>query len=347
MCCRICHRIAAKTTPGSRSPVAISSGLRKRKAAKNSSRLKASATQHPADHGDRSGGLRGHVARGDGRDDQQQPEHGDQAEAAQPPGQEVGAALARDVPDLLEGVLRRADDAEAAQQQADDADRQRAGAALQRVDVALQLIADDRELAERRVQDFGLVLRVAFEHEAEHGHEQQQQREQRGEAVVGDQRRELPGAVVAELLDHRRGKAQPRAALLDAVERLEAVVEAHRRRPAWSRSPPGRALAPATAARANWQGGLRAERSTWCVSTRCAPQMRAGAPPAGRGSPDQVGDGARGAGQARGAAARAPPSPAQGGPRGLLQPGDARAARAGACAARPAVAVVVAAAARG
>ena len=55
----------------------------------------------------------------------------------QPPGEEVGAALAGDVPDLLEGVLRRADDAQSAQQQADDANRKRAGAAFQRVDVAL------------------------------------------------------------------------------------------------------------------------------------------------------------------------------------------------------------------
>ena len=172
------------------------------------------------------------------------------------------------MPDLLEGVLGRADDAQAAEQQADDADRQRAGAAFQRVDVALQLIADDRELAERRVQDFGLVLRVAFEHEAEHGHEQQQQREQRGEAVVGDQRRELPGAVVAELLDHRRGKAQPRAALLDAVERLEAVGEAHRRNRWPGLAPLGRTLAPRGAGRIG-RGVYARERSTWCVSTRC------------------------------------------------------------------------------
>ena len=148
--------------------------------------------------------------------------------------------------------------AEAAEQQADDADRQRAGAAFQRMDVALQLVADDRELAERRVQDAGLVLRVAFEHEAEHGHEHEQQREQRDEAVVGDQRRELPGAVVAELLDHRGGKAQPRVALLDAVERVEAVGEAHRRLiPPFVLVSGSRLRAPPRL-RANWEGGLRA-----------------------------------------------------------------------------------------
>ncbi len=109
----------------------------------------------------------------------------------------------------------------------DDADGQRAGAAFQRVDVALELIADDRELAERGVQDAGLGLGRTFEHEAQHRDEHEQQREQRDEPVVGDQRRELAGLVVAELLDHRRGEAEPAVALLEAVQRLEMTGEAH------------------------------------------------------------------------------------------------------------------------
>ena len=88
--------------------------------------------------------------------------------------------------------------------------------------------------AERRVQHVGLCLGSAFEHEAEHRDQHQQQREQRGEAVVGDQRGQLPGLIVAELLDHRRAEAQRRVTLLEAVDRVQALADAH----------------------TNWEGGL-------------------------------------------------------------------------------------------
>ena len=57
------------------------------------------------------------------------------------------------------------------------------------------------------------------------------QREQRDEPVVGDQRRQLAGLVVAELLHHRRQEADPAAALLAAVEPFQALAEAHRQLP--------------------------------------------------------------------------------------------------------------------
>ena len=60
----------------------------------------------------------------------------------------------------------------------------------------LELVAQDRELSERAVEDFLLFVWIALEHEAEHGHEHEQQGENRDEGVVGDQRGELPPLVV-------------------------------------------------------------------------------------------------------------------------------------------------------
>ena len=74
----------------------------------------------------------------------------------------------------------------------DDTDDQREPAPVERADVLLQLVADHRELREGGVDDPVLQLRVALQDEPEDGHERQEQREQREEAVVGDQ-----GAVVA------------------------------------------------------------------------------------------------------------------------------------------------------
>ena len=48
-----------------------------------------------------------------------------------------------------------------------------------------------------------LQLRVALEHEAEHRRGDQQQREDRDERVVGDDRGEVVALVVEELVDDR------------------------------------------------------------------------------------------------------------------------------------------------
>jgi hypothetical protein len=53
----------------------------------------------------------------------------------------------------------------------------------------VQLPADDRELLERRMQQRFLRVGVAMKDESQDGHEQQQQREDREERKVGDQRR--------------------------------------------------------------------------------------------------------------------------------------------------------------
>ena len=100
------------------------------------------------------------------------------------------------------------------------------------------------------VEDPFLVARVALQHEAEHGDEHEQQREQGDESVVGDQGGQLPRLIVTELLDDRRDEGQPAAALLAAVEVVEAVGEAHRPavfHVAHGQPRPGRG---------NWRGGL-------------------------------------------------------------------------------------------
>ncbi len=115
--------------------------------------------------------------------------------------------------------------------------------------VQLELIADDRKLPERAVEDPLLLAGVALQDEAEDRHEHEQQREQRDEAVVGDQRGELSGLVVAELLDHGRDEADPRAPLLAAVERAQAVGDAHLSFALGGQMPAVRR------AGANWRGG--------------------------------------------------------------------------------------------
>ena len=62
--------------------------------------------------------------------------------------------------------------------------------------VQFELVAEDRELPERAVHDFFLVAWMPCRHEAEDRHEHEQQREDRDEGVVGDQRGQLPGLVV-------------------------------------------------------------------------------------------------------------------------------------------------------
>ncbi len=177
------------------------------------------------------------------------------------------------------------------------------------------------------------VLGSAFEHEAEHRDEHEQQREQRDEAVVGDQRRELAGLVVAELLDHRGGEAEPglrcwkRSRACRCSVRLIDQPRADRRSIGGVHVPAWRQL--------HWEGGLRARAIDIpaClpdVSRKCERWTGACPPVEMRASvPTRCRRWRWWRRPARDAAARVPSSAAQGGSGGLLQPGDARAARAG------------------
>ena len=172
---------------------------------------------------------------GDDRERAKKREHG---QTAQAPAQEVGAVLEGHLPDAVEGVLSSVRDAQSGEQRCDDPDRQRDAAPVQAG--VRDLIADQRELPERAFEDALALVRVALQHEAEHGHEHEQQREQREKAVEGDQPGELARAVVAELLDHRGDETDARPALLCTVELAQAIAEAHRHSAAVSGRAAGR-----------------------------------------------------------------------------------------------------------
>ena len=103
-------------------------------------------------------------------------------------------------------------------------------------------------------------LRVALQHEAEDRHEHQQQREQREERVVGDQRRQVAGLVVAELLDHGHGIASQRVALLVRSKARTGPIRSMGGYPPRTRSCAPRArrvTAPASARRSRRGGAAR------------------------------------------------------------------------------------------
>ena len=68
-------------------------------------------------------------------------------------------------------------------------------------DVRLDLWSDHGEPREGRVEQPLLERRIVLDHERHDGDEHEQEREEREEAVVGDQRRHLSGSVVPELLE--------------------------------------------------------------------------------------------------------------------------------------------------
>jgi len=128
--------------------------------------------------------------------------------------------------DTVERRLRSQRDAEARQQRADEPDDQRRGTALQRP--GLQLVAHQRDLLERRVQHRLLGSGVAVENEAQDRHKHHEQRKQREEAVVGDERGEVAALVVAELLDDGHGHGEGWVPTLEAVKGLGGSEDVHR-----------------------------------------------------------------------------------------------------------------------
>jgi hypothetical protein len=97
-------------------------------------------------------------------------------------------------------VLDRLRHAQAAVQRAEDADHH-AGEATAELVRRPQLVADDRELAQRGVDEALLELRVAGQEVAEDRRGEQEEGEQRDEGVVGDQRGEVGAGVVEVLVD--------------------------------------------------------------------------------------------------------------------------------------------------
>ena len=141
----------------------------------------------------------------------------DQDEAAQDVPRKAAPPAVGNAPDRVRGVLHGRADAARPEQRAEQADHQSEAGLVQAVDVALQLVPDDRELGERGVEDLGLQRPVGLQDDAQHRHQDQQQREDREDGVVGAQCRELSGVVVPELLDHRYGEREQGLPALDRV----------------------------------------------------------------------------------------------------------------------------------
>ena len=128
------------------------------------------------------------------------------------------------LPDVAEGVLHRAGHAAGAEQQHHDADDQGQAGAGDRAEVD-RSAADHRVLRERRVQQVGAQLGVVLQRHVQDRDEDQQQREHREERVVGDERGEVPGLVVLELLPDRHRERQRRPPLLEVVDRAPGSRE--------------------------------------------------------------------------------------------------------------------------
>ncbi|MGO9779969.1 MAG: hypothetical protein ACLPKE_36380 [Streptosporangiaceae bacterium] len=61
------------------------------------------------------------------------------------------------------------------------------------------------------------------QHNVHHREQDQQQREERREGIVGHQGGEVTGLVVVELLPHRDGEGQPRVPLLVTIDDLDRL----------------------------------------------------------------------------------------------------------------------------
>jgi hypothetical protein len=128
-------------------------------------------------------------------------------------------------------VLAGLGDAAGAPQRPGDPDGQADAVGPEGVDVLFQLGAEDGELGQGRVQHLLLQGWVVAEEVAEHGDQDQQQRQEGEEAVVGEQGGEVAALVVAELLHHRERDADPGVLLLVAVDAPQRLFGRVHRRP--------------------------------------------------------------------------------------------------------------------
>src|SRR5207245_1876213 len=98
-------------------------------------------------------------------------------------------------PYLVQRVLGGLDDAQATIEAAQYADDQAGHAAMEGVDVRGDLVADDRELGERGVQHLPLEMLAVVQSVPEDRGQQQQQRKQRHNTVVGDLRGQVAALI--------------------------------------------------------------------------------------------------------------------------------------------------------
>lgn len=101
---------------------------------------------------------------------------------------------------IVERHLQHVEGAHAGPQGNQQTSDQHQCVALELARLGLQLLAHERNAVPCRVDDRLLQVRVALQHEAQHGGEHQEQREHGEEAEVRHERGVAPGAMVAEVL---------------------------------------------------------------------------------------------------------------------------------------------------
>ena len=157
------------------------------------------------------------------RQHQAAPEQQDRRDRPRPPDEPVGPVVDRDPPRRVEQLLQRLEQAQPRpQRQEHRADHHRDAAA----DVGLQdLGADDRDVAEGRVDQLLAQLLVVLHQQSDDVDEGEQQREGGEEAPVGEDHGELTPPVLAVLLEHGVDHRQGRDRALPAVEAVRDPVD--------------------------------------------------------------------------------------------------------------------------
>ena len=93
------------------------------------------------------------------------------------------------------------------------------------MDVLRDLVPDHGEVSQGGVHDAVPKATVSPKDQPEDTDEREQQREHREESVVGDERGQVAGLVVTELLEHREGEGQPVLSLLEVIEAIEGPYD--------------------------------------------------------------------------------------------------------------------------
>ena len=118
----------------------------------------------------------------------------------------VGPVVARHRPQRVHGVLHRLANAEASIQRPRDADDDPDRPTAQTLGLP-ELLTDNGELGDSRLQNLLLQPWVAHQHHSQYGGQQQQGGKQGHECVIGDQRGKVAPLIIDVLVDDRDEEA--------------------------------------------------------------------------------------------------------------------------------------------
>ena len=135
----------------------------------------------------------------------------------------IRATLERHAPELVHCVLGGEKDAHARPQGNDNANAKRESTPPQLA--TSELRADDGKLRERGINNRPLEVMVSGQEKPKRRREDQQQREDREKAVVGDRGRQVGALVVGVFLQQREREAEPRVPLLEPVDGAVSLLE--------------------------------------------------------------------------------------------------------------------------